>query len=150
MRHVIVMLVLAALANWASAAGDSAAEADVLAAATAFNLAYETNELDAYFGHYVPEAELYFYGQRVAVADYYAEWQRFLGAGGAVQEYAMSDVRVRLLTDDVAISSYFVVNRTRDESGEVARSEGFETVVWQQIDGRWRVLNLHFTEHGDS
>jgi ketosteroid isomerase-like protein len=47
-----------------------AAQAEVTAAAEAFNTAYSTNDVDTYFGFYTEDAVLFFYGARQPVAAY--------------------------------------------------------------------------------
>ncbi len=49
---------------------DASAEA-VRKASEAFNVAYETNDVEGYFNFYEENAMTYFYGERWTVSDYY-------------------------------------------------------------------------------
>jgi hypothetical protein len=59
-------------------------EAEIRALAEAFNTAYATNKVDAYFGFYAEDAELYFYGARQDLAAYNKEWYALMAVGGGV------------------------------------------------------------------
>jgi ketosteroid isomerase-like protein len=69
-----------------------------------------------------------------------------IAAGGGVEKNDMSDLRVQILASgDVAVTTYFVDNRTRSADGEVESIRAFETDVWQKIDGAWKVVSLHYS-----
>ena len=122
-------------------------EADVRALAKAFNKAYATNKVEAYFGHYAEDAELYFYGQRQDVSAYHQEWKAMMAAGGGVEKNEMSDLKVQVMAGgNIAIATYFVDNRTRSPDGKVTAAKAFETDVWRKMDGEWKIVNLHFSE----
>jgi ketosteroid isomerase-like protein len=125
----------------------SSSETEVRAAVAAFNTAYATNDVESYFSHYTDDATLYFYGERHKVAAYHEEWTAMVDAGGAVEKNDPSDVRVQVLPgDQVAVASYFVDYASRSPEGERTVAMGFESEVWQKIDGEWKIVSLHYSE----
>ncbi|MBT5155515.1 MAG: hypothetical protein HOM44_15620 [Gammaproteobacteria bacterium] len=46
---------------------------------------------------------------------------------------------------DVAIARSFIDTRTRLPAGTTSRSRVFETDVRQMIDGKWRIVSLHYS-----
>jgi len=119
---------------------------EVRAKVEEFNTAYATNDADTYFGFYTADAELYFYGERQPVAAYSESWRAAIAAGGGAAKNDMSDVRIQVLSPDVAVATYFVDNESKSPDGEITEARAFETDVWQKIDGVWRIVSLHYTE----
>ena len=59
----------------------------------------------------------------------------------------MSDLVVQMMPgDEVAIATFFIDNQTRSADGEVSTVRAFETDVWQEIDGKWKIVSLHYSE----
>ncbi|MDX1499312.1 MAG: nuclear transport factor 2 family protein [Woeseiaceae bacterium] len=151
MRRITKFILLAALAVPVLAAEPADLAAEVRAAVQAFNDAYANNAVEAYFDHYADGASLFFYGERHDVSAYHDEWAEMITAGGGVVKNELSDVRIQVLPGDaVAIASYFVDYALRTPDGEVAESKGFESEVWQKIDGEWKVVSLHYTVVADN
>jgi ketosteroid isomerase-like protein len=48
--------------------------------------------------------------------------------------------------EEVAIATSFINNRTRSPDGEISTVRAFETDVWQKIDGKWKIISLHYSE----
>ena len=150
MKRMISFVFTAALAVPVPAAEPADIAAEVRAAVEAFNEAYANDEVEAYFDYYADGASLFFFGERQDVSAYHDEWAGMIAAGGGVVKYELSDVRIQVLPGDaVAIASYFVDYGLRMPEGEVAESKGFESEVWQKIDGEWKVVSLHYTEIAD-
>jgi len=58
----------------------------------------------------------------------------------------MSDLQVQVRPDgDIAIATSFIDNRTRSPDGTTSTSRAFETNVWQKIDGKWKIISLHYS-----
>ena len=122
-------------------------EAEIRALAEAFNTAYATNKVDAYFGFYAADAELYFYGARQDLAAYNKEWRAVMAAGGGVEKNEMSDLRIQVMpSGNVAIATYFVDNQTRYPDSGLSAEKAFETDVWRKKGGEWKIVNIHFSE----
>lgn len=122
-------------------------EAEVGDAVKAFNGAYAANRVDEYFAYYADDVSLYFYGARQKLQGYHDEWAAMVAAGGGVEKNQLSDVQVRVMPGgDVALASYFIDYRMRAANGEVSASKAFESDVWQRIDGKWKVVSLHYSE----
>ena len=145
-----VCMVLASvtwLTGQALADDHGSAEAEVRAAAKAFNDSYANNDVDTYFGLYADDAEVFFYGERQDMAAYEKMWHGMMEAGGGVEVNEMSDVVVQMMPgNEVAIVTSFIVNTTRSPEGERSTANAFETDVWQKIDGEWKIVHLHYSE----
>ena len=147
MKNLLACLVAVLISTSSMAEHHKSVEADVRAAVIGFNHAYATNDLDSYFGYYSDDVSMYYYGERQDIADYREEWHAMIDAGGGVEKNDASDVQVQVLPgDEVAIASYFVDNASRSTDGETSVVRAFETTVWQKIEGKWKVVNLHYTQ----
>jgi len=133
------------LALWA---GDpEAVESKIIEMEKAFNEAYATNQVDAYFNFYTEDATLFFYGERQPVERYRKEWKASIKGGSVVLHNEVSDVEVRVLPGgEAAVASSFVDNSTRSPDGEVTTVRAYESNVWQLINGEWKVVSLHYNE----
>ncbi len=121
--------------------------ADLYAAIKAFDHAYATNDTDTYFEYYAEGATLFYSGERQDLAAYEASWPEFMAAGGGVEKNEMSDLKVQVLPcGDVAVSTSFIDNTTRSPDGSKESIRAFETDVWQKVDGKWKVISVHYTE----
>ena len=145
-----IMIVLATIFISFSVFADnhnSSAATEVKNATIAFNKAYETNDVEGYFNMYADDAMLYFYGNRWKVSTYYDYWKTsMVGAGGGVEKNTVSDVQVMVVPGgDTAIVSTFIENRSRSPKGDINEEKGFESEVWQKIDGVWKVISLHYS-----
>lgn len=145
MKKLLVLCVVF-LAGPAIAEHHEGVEAKIRELATQFNDAYATNDADTYFGFYTPDSMLYFFGARQDVAEYDESWRATIAAGGGAQKNEMSDLRIQVLGDDVAVASYFVDNESKSPDGTVTSARAFETDVWQMVDSEWKIVSLHYTE----
>ena len=145
MKKLLVLCVVF-LAGPAIAEHHEGMEAKIRELATQFNNAYATNDADTYFGFYTPDSMLYFFGARQDVAEYDESWRATIAAGGGAQKNEMSDLRIQVLGDDVAIASYFVDNESKSPDGTVTSARAYETDVWNKVDGEWKIVSLHYTE----
>jgi ketosteroid isomerase-like protein len=115
-----------------------AENADLHAAIKAFDRAYATNDVEKYFSLYADDATVFVSDARVDMAAYHKMWTELMAAGGGVELNEMSDLQVRVLPGgNVAIATSFIDNRT---------SRAFETDVWQKIDGKWKIISLHYSD----
>ena len=143
-----ILMVFAAMGiSFAVWAGDGeSVEDDVRATVEAFNEAYATNDVAAYFNFYADDATVFFFGERVDMAAYEKDWYALMEAGGGVEVNTMSDLVIQIMPgDEVAITTYFVHNTTRSAEGEVETINAFETDVWRKTDGEWKIVSLHYT-----
>lgn len=147
MNKMLSCLIAVLISFAAFAETHSAVEVEVREAVKAFNGAYESNDVDTYFDYYVDDATLYFSGSRQQVSAYQKQWTEMVEAGGAVEKYALSDIRVQVLQNgDAAVATYYVDVRMRVPGSEASEARAFESDVWQKIDGEWKVISLHYTE----
>ena len=147
MKRLLACLIVTLLSFPALAEHHLSVEAEVREASEAFNTAYATNDIEAYFGAYADDAAVFFYGSRQDISAYHEEWSAMIDAGGGVEMNEMSNVLVQVMpSGDVAIVTSFVENRTRSADVEVSVAKAFETDVWQKIDGDWKIVNLHYSE----
>ena len=147
MRKIPACLLAALIAFPVLADQHKSVEAEIRATEEAFNGAYAANEVDTYFSYYADDATLYFYGARQNVADYHEEWTAIVDAGGAVEKNELSDLRVQVMPGgNVAIATFFIDYRLRSADGKLSAARAYETDVWQKIDGKWKVVSLHYSE----
>jgi len=147
MKKLLTCLAAVLITIPAMAAHHESAEDEVRAAVEAFNKAYATNDVEAYFDYYTADVTLYFYGARQDVAGYHEEWSTLVDAGGGVDKNDPSDIKVQVMPgDEVAVATYFVDNAMHSPDGEKSAAKAFESEVWQKIDGKWQIVSLHYTE----
>jgi len=147
MKKILTFLVVALMSFPAMAAHHNSVDAEVRDAIKAFNRAYTSNNVEAYFSTYSDDVTLYYFGARQNVSAYREEWTEMIDAGGGVEQNEMSDLQVQVMpSGDVAVATYFVDNRTREPDGQTTTVRAFETEVWQKIDDEWKVVSLHYTE----
>jgi len=147
MKKILTFLVMTLISFSAVAAHHSSADVELSDAIEAFNVAYASNDLEAYFSFYADDASIYYFGQRHEVSTYREEWTAEIDSGASVEKNETSDVRVQLMpSGDVAVVTSFIDNRTRGTDGETTTVRAFETEVWQKIDDEWKVISLHYTE----
>jgi len=147
MKRILSCFAIVLMSFTAMAQEEPADNADLHAAIKAFDHAYATNDVEGYFSFYADDATVYFGDDaRVDVAEYHEMWTGLMAAGGGVELNTMSDLRVQILPGGAAaISTSFIDNRTRSPDGTTSTSKAFETDVWQKIDGKWKIISLHYT-----
>ena len=147
MKKRITILAATLISFAALAAHHGSAEDEVRAATEAFGTAYASNDIEGYFGHYADDATVFFDGVRQDLSAYHEEWSALIDAGGGVEVNEMSDLVIQMMpSSEVAIATSFIDNTTRSADGEVSTERGFETDVWQKIDGEWKIISLHYSE----
>lgn len=145
MKKLLAVIAALSIACVASAGDKAEIKEEVRAAVEGFNSAYETNEVAAYFGYYAADATVFFYGERQDMDAYRVLWDELMAAGGGVEVNTMSDLIIQVLASDVAVTTAFIHNKTRSPEGEVEEINAFETDVWRKIDGKWKIVSLHYT-----
>ncbi|MFT5332174.1 MAG: ketosteroid isomerase-like protein [Halioglobus sp.] len=80
------------------------------------------------------------------MAAYHKMWTELMAAGGGVELNEMSDLKVQVMPGgDIAIATSYIDNRTRSPDGTKSTSRAFETDVWQKINGKWKIISLHYS-----
>ncbi len=147
MRQLITLVTAFCLPLVAIAADEDAIEKEVRVAAEDFNDAYRNNDIERYFSYYADEAVVYWFGERQDLNAYYEEWRSMIEAGGGVERNDVTDPVYQVLAGGtVVVASYFVHNVTRSPDGNQTTGNFYESDVWQNIDGKWKVINLHYSE----
>ena len=68
-------------------------------------------------------------------------------AGSGVEKNETSHFQVQVMpSGDVAITMSFIDNRMHNPEGSKTAARVFETDVWQKIDGKWKIISLHYSE----
>ena len=146
MSKILFALSAVLVALPASADHHASTETDVIETVRAFNKAYAMNDVDAYFGYYADDAEVYFDGRRRDVTEYRAEWATIVAMGATVEKNVLSDIRVRVMPGEaLAVATYFIDTRMRMPNGDLSASTAFESEVWQKAGGEWKVVNVHYS-----
>jgi ketosteroid isomerase-like protein len=121
-------------------------EQEIRDAEAQFNDAYERNDMQAYWAFYDDALTQWFDSGRMSLEEYRKEWEAMLQAGGAVLENRIEDMRVRVSPlGDAAVASYKVFVRLRDGEGKETAEWFHETDTWMKLDGRWKVVHLHYS-----
>jgi len=129
----------------ASAYGQDA-ETTIRQASLDFNLAYENDELEKYFGYYADDVTIWLTEGRVSLEDYKKEWYALIASGGGVEEARVSDLRVQVgPSGDTAVATYVADVTTRDGNGDTASERAWETDIWFKRGGEWKIAHLHYT-----
>ena len=151
MRKILSCLIITLMSFSAMAehhtANEGVKNADLHAAIKAFDHAYANNDVEKYFSFYADDATVYFGdAARVDMAAYHEMWTALMPAGGGVEMNEASDIQVQVMpSGDVAVATSFIDNRTRSPDGTTSTSRAFETDVWQKIDGKWKIISLHYS-----
>ena len=147
MRKILSCLVSLFMSFSAMADHHDADNPELHAAIKAIDQAYANNDVETYFSYYADDATVYFGNARVDVAAYHKMWIELMAAGGGVELNEMSDLQVQVMpSGDVAIATSFIDNRTRSPDGTTSTSKAFETDVWQKVDGKWKIISLHYSD----
>jgi ketosteroid isomerase-like protein len=115
-----------------------AVEAEVTAAVWAFHAADTARDAEAVISLLWPEYEMRVDGQRTTYAEVAAGSRAFM-AGLRRFHTIWTDLEVIPLSSDLAISSFLFTDSIVSSSGEVTRSHGPTTFVWERRSGEWRV-----------
>lgn len=147
MNRIVTLLAASLMSVAALADHHLTVERQIRDVVSAFNSAYLENRVDDYFSHYADDASVYFYGARQDLTAYQNEWRAMVDAGGGVEKNDISDLRVQVMPGgDAAVATYFVDYRSRAPDGQITAAKAFETEVWQQTGGEWRIVSLHYSE----
>lgn len=124
------------------------AEEEVLDTAAALVSSFAGGDLDAYFGHFAPDATFVFHTTPArldsvdAYRDEWAGWER--DAGFRVVSCVSSDQRVQQW-GSMAVFTHRVRTRVATDGGEEDLRER-ETIVFQlREDGRWIAVHEHLS-----
>lgn len=111
-----------------------------------FNLAYEKDDLGAYFSYYADGATLWFITGRVKLEDYERDWHQLVEGGGEVEKATVSDLRVQVGPGgDTAVATYVLDVVTRYGDGRRVTEQAWETDVWFRTAGTWKIAHIHYT-----
>jgi len=147
MKTIVTCLIALLISLPATAKELTSTEAAVINAVKEFNAAYGDNRVETYFSNYADDASLFFDGMRQTVSGYHTMWSKLINGGAAVEKNDLSDIQVRVLPGgDAAVATYFIDYRLRGADGSVSAAKAFETDVWQMIDGKWKIVALHYSE----
>jgi len=126
----------------------TSAEEQVLDTAAALVASFAAGDLEAYFGHFAPDATFVFHttpgvlGSVDAYRDEWAGWER--DAGFRVLSCLSSEQRVQQI-GPVAVFTHRVRTRVTTNDGEEDLRER-ETIVFQlREDGRWIAVHEHLS-----
>jgi ketosteroid isomerase-like protein len=140
------LLSLTALVPLARAATDTAAiESEISRLEHVWNDAYGSNSLQKYFSYYAEDPILVFYNERTTLADYRKLWTETTKTE-PVESAKMSDIEIRVgPSGDTAVASYQLEVRQRHTDGKTTVEHAFETDVWFNRKGEWRIHAVHYS-----
>jgi ketosteroid isomerase-like protein len=148
MRKILNCIGILLMSFSAMAEHHGAENADIQAAKIAFEDAYATNDVEKYFSFYADDAKVYFGGAaRGEVAPYHKMWTALIAAGGGIELNKLTDLQIDVVpSGDVAVVTSFIDNRRREPNGTRVTAKAFQTDVWRKIDGKWKIISLHYSE----
>jgi ketosteroid isomerase-like protein len=145
MRHVLLVMLLAAAAPAGAQPPASAAEREVRAVVAAYNADYAANDLDAYFKAFAPDLTQWFPEGRVDLPSYRASWGKYIGAGNRLQGAEVRDLRVQIgPSGDAAVATYVLRVTTRTVQGAVSVEDNQETDVLFKRAGAWTIVHVNY------
>jgi ketosteroid isomerase-like protein len=137
--------ILSLLLVTGGAAQSQTTAAEIEKLAVAFNRAYERNDLEDYFSYYAEDVTLWFENGRTDLGSYKESWYELIQGGGGVEKNVLSDMRVQVSPGgDAAVATYVVEVITRQADGKKTKERAFETDVWYQREGKWKIVHLHY------
>jgi ketosteroid isomerase-like protein len=111
----------------------------------AFNKAYERNDLEEYFSYYADDVTQWFESGRMELARYQKDWYALVQGGGGVEKNALSDLRIQVSPGgDAVVATYALDVVTRQVDGKKTKERAYETDVWFQRGGAWKIVHLHY------
>ena len=132
----------------AGAATPTAVEQEIMRLEQSSNDAYAANDLPKYFGYYAEDAMLIFYNERTTLAAYRKSWPESVKTE-PIQAVKLSDMVIRVIpSGDVAIASYQIEVRTGHPNGKATDEHAFETDVWVNRAGGWKIVHVQYSAKG--
>jgi ketosteroid isomerase-like protein len=136
---------LFAIATSARAAAPAATEQEITRLEQGCNDAYAANDLPKYFGYYAEDAVLIFDNERTSLAAYRKSWTESTKTE-PIQSVKLADMVIRVMPGThVAIASYQIEVRTGHPDGKVTDEHAFETDVWLNRSGAWKIAHVHYS-----
>jgi ketosteroid isomerase-like protein len=132
----------------AGAAAPTAVEQEIMRLEQSCNDAYAANDLPKYFGYYAEDAMLIFYDERTTLAAYRKSWPESIKTE-PIESVKLSDMVIRVIpSGEVAIASYQIEVRTGHPNGKVTDEHAFETDVWVNRAGGWKIAHVQYSAKG--
>jgi len=132
-------------------AATGAVVAQITQAEAVMNKAYATNDLKTYFGFYADDLQdMLQDGGRTSLASYRSDWTKMIEAGGHVDKFAYSDMKVQVSpAGDAAVVSYQADVKVTNPDGKPGDTGLFyETDVWFRRGGVWKLVESEYTKAG--
>ena len=111
---------------------------EITEAVWAFHAADTARDAEGVIALLWPEYEMLVDGQRTNYAEVAAGSRQFM-ASLELFHTTWTDLQVIPLGRDLALSSFLFVDSLVASSGEVTRSRGPTTLLWERRNGQWRV-----------
>ncbi len=112
------------------------------------NAAYAANDLPVYFSFYADDLRALYPDGPTTLPAYRADWTAFIKGGGAIESFKDTDMHIQVSPGgDVAVASYLASVRIRTPGKGVATSSFSETDVWFRRHGRWKIVEIHYSEN---
>jgi ketosteroid isomerase-like protein len=136
---------MAAGAAAPTAVAPAAIEQEIVRLEQGSNDAYAANDLPKYFGYYAEDAMLIFYNERTSLAAYRKSWPEAIKTE-PIESVKLSDMVIRVIpSGDVAIASYQIDVRTKHPDGKATDEHAFETDVWVNRGGAWKIAHVQYS-----
>ena len=142
---LVSVVLLASLAPAAHGAGDAAVEREISRLEKESNDAYAANDLPKYFGYYADDVNLIFDNKRTTLAEYRKTWTESTRTE-PIDSVKLSDMVIRVEpSGQTVIASYQIEVRTRHPGGKITDEQAFETDIWVNRNGTWKIAHVHYS-----
>ena len=136
---------MAASAAVPTAVAPATTEQEIMRLEKGSNDAYAANDLPKYFGYYAEDAMLIFYNERTSLAAYRKSWPESIKTE-PIESVKLSDMVIRVIPPgNVAIASYQIEVRTGHPNGKATDEHAFETDVWVNRGGAWKIAHVQYS-----
>lgn len=120
----------------------------IAAREAACNKAYAANDLKTYFGCYDPGMTGMFPDGRTDLASYRSDWTAMIKAGGHVDRFDFSDMKIQVAPGGrAAVASYQAQVQVTLGNGKLSdHGKYYETDVWFLTSSGWKLVESHYSK----
>jgi len=142
-----LLMVAAASPQPAASAAKDKTLAEIRDFEERFNKTYESNDVKAYLDFFTDDMTQVWQEGRMDMPEYRKFWPAEIDKGRRVLEVRTADMAIHTgPSNDSAVASYRIFVKERLVDGSISESWNQETDVIHKIDGRWKVVHMHYSD----
>ena len=144
---VAALLVAAASPRPAASGDKDKTAAEIRDFEERFNKTYESNDVKAYLDFFTDDMTQVWQEGRMDMPEYRKFWPDEIARGRRVLEVRTADMAIHTdPSNDSAVASYRIFVKEKLVDGSISESWNQETDVIYKIDGRWKVVHMHYSD----